>query len=71
MWWVGVSPSHHGGGAGQAILSNVERDVAALGARLIVIKTSDHEALARARNYYLKRSYEERGRIPDFYAEGD
>jgi ribosomal protein S18 acetylase RimI-like enzyme len=52
-------------------LSNIERDAAALGARVIVIETSDQEALARARNFYLKRGYEERGRIPDFYAEGD
>lgn len=71
MWWLGVSPSHHGGGVGQAILSNIERDTAAFGARVIVIETSDQEALARARNFYLKRGYEERGRIPDFYAEGD
>ena len=71
VWWLGVSPSHHGGGVGQAILSNIERDTAAFGARVIVIETSDQEALARARNFYLKRGYEERGRIPDFYAEGD
>ncbi|MCT0207577.1 N-acetyltransferase [Synechococcus sp. CS-1332] len=71
VWWIGVSPSYHGDGVGQAILSNIERDAAALGARVIVIETSDQAPLARARNFYLKRGYEERGRIPDFYAEGD
>lgn len=71
VWWIGVSPSHHGAGAGQAILSHVEQAATALGARVIVIETSDQAPLARARKFYLKLGYEERGRIPDFYAKGD
>lgn len=71
IWWIGVSPSHFGRGIGQAILSTIEQAAAAVGARVIVIETSDQAPLARARNFYLKLGYEERGRIPDFYAEGD
>ncbi|MFN0182061.1 MAG: GNAT family N-acetyltransferase [Gemmatimonadales bacterium] len=71
VWWIGVSPSHHGKGVGQAVLSHVEQTVAASGARVIVIETSDQAPLARARKFYAKLGYEERGRIPDFYAKGD
>jgi len=71
VWWIGVHPVHHGHGVGQATLSSIEEAAAALGARVIVIETSDQAPMARARSFYLKRGYTERGRIPDFYAEGD
>ena len=71
VWWIGVSPDHQGGGAGQAMLSYIAQKATASGARVIVIETSDQAPLARARSFYIKLGYEERGRIPDFYAEGD
>ena len=54
VWWTGVSPSHHGKRAGQAIHSHVEQTTAALGARVIVVETSDQAPLVRARKFYLK-----------------
>lgn len=71
VWWIGVSPNRHGEGAGQAILTHVEQAVVALSARVIVVETSDQVPLARARSFYLKQGYEERGRIPDLYAKGN
>ncbi|MBX9787833.1 MAG: GNAT family N-acetyltransferase [Pirellulales bacterium] len=71
VWWIGVRPDHHGGGAGQALLSHIEQAATASGVRVIVIETSDQALLARARSFYVKLGYEERGRIPDFYADGD
>lgn len=71
VWWIGVCPNHHGAGAAQALLSHVERAAAASGARVIIIETSDQTALARARSFYTKLGYAERGRIPDFYATGE
>lgn len=71
VWWIGVNPEHHGRGAGQAILAHIEREASASGARVIVIETSDQPPLARARTFYRKFGYAERGRIPDFYADGD
>ena len=47
------------------------REARASGARVIVIETSDQPHLARARTFYRKFGYVERGRIPDFYADGD
>ena len=71
IWWVGVSPAHHGRGVGGALLSHIEQAAMDAGVRVIVIETSDQAPLARARMFYATRGYEERGRIPDFYAVGD
>jgi ribosomal protein S18 acetylase RimI-like enzyme len=71
VWWIGVHPSHHGKGVGRAILYHVEHAAKAAGARVIVIETSDQATLARAREFYEKLGYEERGRIPDFYAKDE
>ena len=71
VWWIGVHPNHHGDGAGQRLLAHIEQSAIASGARVIVIETSDQAPLDRARRFYTKLGYAERGRIPDFYAEGD
>lgn len=71
VWWIGVRPNHHGSGAGQRLLAHIEQTAIAAGARVIVIETSDQAPLARARSFYTKLGYAERGRIPDFYADGD
>jgi GNAT superfamily N-acetyltransferase len=71
VWWIGVGPKHQGTGAGRALLSFIEQTVTDAEGRVIVIETSDQELLARARRFYIKAGYFERGRIPDFYAVGD
>lgn len=71
VWWIGVTPSHHGMGVGQALLAHVKQAAMASGVRIIVIETSDQAPLARARKFYLKLGYKECGRIPDFYDKGD
>jgi ribosomal protein S18 acetylase RimI-like enzyme len=71
IWWIGVDPSAHGTGAGTALLTHVENAARSAGHRVIVIETSDQPPLARARAFYLKAGYTERGRIPDFYGTGD
>ncbi len=71
LWWIGVSPPHHGRGAGQALLDAVESAVASASGRLLVIETSALPSLARARAFYRKRGYAECGRVPDFYGVGD
>jgi ribosomal protein S18 acetylase RimI-like enzyme len=71
VWWIGISPDYHGTGAAQTLLSHVEQTALGSGARVVVIETSDQDAMARARRFYAKVGYTERGRIPDFYAEGE
>ena len=71
LWWIGVSPSEHGTGAGKLLLQHAEGVVAACHGRLLIIETSDTEPLARARRFYQSQGYLECGCIPDFYSEGD
>lgn len=71
VWWIGADPAAHGRGVGDALLTHVEDEASNAGARVVVIETSDQPALARARAFYGRNGYTERGRIPDFYARND
>ncbi|WP_071778301.1 GNAT family N-acetyltransferase [Cyanobium sp. PCC 7001] len=71
VWWIGADPPQHGRGVGSALLSHVETEASKAGARVVVIETSDQPPLTRAREFYVKRGYRERGRVPDFYAVGE
>jgi ribosomal protein S18 acetylase RimI-like enzyme len=71
LWWIGVDPVAHGTGAGRLLLQHVEAVVARNEGRVLVIETSDLPPMARARAFYARAGYGERGRIPDFYAEGE
>ncbi|MBD2107024.1 GNAT family N-acetyltransferase [Nodosilinea sp. FACHB-13] len=71
VWWIGVAPEHHGSGAGHVLLLHIEKEARDQGVRVVVIETSDQAPMARARKFYDKQGYAERGRIPDFYGQGD
>lgn len=71
LWWIGVAPSHHGQGVGEALLRAVEGQVREADGRLLVVETSALAALARARRFYERCGYARCGEVPDFYAEGD
>jgi GNAT superfamily N-acetyltransferase len=71
LWWIGVEPEEHGTEAGRAILAHVEECVIGSGGRLLVIETSDSEALARARRFYTRAGYKNCGRVPHFYAANE
>lgn len=71
LWWIGVTPNSHGTGAGLQLLQHVEKVIASQECRILIVETSDSDALARARRFYGRHGYMECGRIPDFYAEGE
>jgi ribosomal protein S18 acetylase RimI-like enzyme len=71
LWWIGVDPKEHGTQAGRTLLAHAEELVLGAGGRLLVIETSDSEALSRARNFYTRAGYKDCGRIPDFYAKNE
>ncbi len=71
LWWIGVDPAAHGTGVGRVLLEHVEGVVSGSEGRVLVIETSDLPSMARARAFYARAGYRERGRIPDFYADGE
>ena len=71
LYWIAVDPALSGRGIGAALLTAVERSVAADGGRLLVAETAGKAAYAGTRAFYLARGYREEARIADFYREGD
>ena len=71
VWWIGVRSDCYGTGISQVLLTEVETCIRTSGGRVIVIETSDGDMTSRARRFYTKSNYGERGCIPDFYGPGD
>jgi GNAT superfamily N-acetyltransferase len=71
LWWIVVGKSRQGRGEGRWLLEQVERHVAQLGGRLLLIETSSTPHYAPTRRFYLKNGYLLAATIPDFYADGD
>ena len=71
LYWLAVDPSTQGRGYGRALTREVERALAARGARLLVAETSGRADYAATRAFYLATGYEEVARVHDFYAPAD
>ena len=71
LYWIAVHPNAQRGGAGAALMSEVERRLEARRARLVLIETSSRADYAPTRRFYHKLGYEEAARLRDFYAAGD
>ncbi|MBX6364027.1 MAG: GNAT family N-acetyltransferase [Gemmatimonadetes bacterium] len=71
LYWIAVAPEQHGRGTGTLLLSEVERRLALVDARLVILETSSQPAYEPTRRFYQARGYVEVARVPDFYAPGD
>jgi len=71
LYWIAVHPDAQRTGAGAALMNEIERQLEARRARLLVIETSSRDDYAPTRRFYNKRGYEEAARLRDFYAPGD
>jgi GNAT superfamily N-acetyltransferase len=71
LYWIAVDPSAQGSGTGTRLLAEVERRVAALHARLLIVETSSRPEYAATRAFYQARRYDEAARVGSFYAPGD
>jgi GNAT superfamily N-acetyltransferase len=58
LYWIAVDPAAQGTGTGTLLLTEVERRVAALHARLLIVETSSRPESAATRAYYLARAYD-------------
>ena len=71
LYWIAVDRAAHGSGCGSVLLSEVERRLEALHARMLVIETSSRSDYAATRTFYLRRGYVEAARVREFYAPED
>jgi len=71
LYWIAVDPAAQGGGTGTRLIEEVERRVAALQARLLIIETSSRPEYEATRRFYVARAYDEAARVGSFYAPGD
>jgi ribosomal protein S18 acetylase RimI-like enzyme len=71
LYWIAVDPAVQGSGVGSALLQEVERRLAMVDARLLLIETSSQPRYEPTRGFYERHGYREVARVPDFYAQGD
>ena len=67
---IAVKPEQHRAGFGNGLLSAVEQDLRAYGARVLVIDTSSGDDQAAARRFYVAHGYSQTGVIPEFWEPG-
>ena len=71
LYWIAVDRTAQGTGCGTVLLSEVERSLEALHARMLVVETSSRSDYTATRGFYLKRGYVEAARVREFYAPDD
>jgi ribosomal protein S18 acetylase RimI-like enzyme len=69
MLWT--RKDREGQGHGAALVKKVEHDLAARGARLLIVETSGLPAFETARAFYSKCGFQQEARIKDFFAAAD
>jgi ribosomal protein S18 acetylase RimI-like enzyme len=71
LYWIAVDPRRHGRGDGSRLLAEVERQLEARNARLLVVETSSRDVYQPTRRFYESRGYSCVARVRDFYAPAD
>lgn len=68
---IAVHPDRQSRGIGAALLGAVEAEIAARGARILLVETSGLPEFARTHAFYPRGGFAEEARICDFYRAGD
>ncbi len=71
LYWIAADRTVKRRGVGRALMEQSEKDVAALGGRLLVVETSGKTEYAPTRAFYEGIGYDKAAVITDFYADGD
>lgn len=71
LYWIAVDPAVQGAGSGTALLSEVERRLKGLNARMVVVETSSRSDYVGTRGFYMHRGYVEAAIAREFYAPAD
>ena len=71
IYWIAVEKSKQGKGIGKSLMAAVEKEIAKLSGRLILIETSSTEEYEKTRLFYSSIGYTVVCSINDFYLPGD
>ena len=71
LYWIAVGRAAQRTGVGTLLLKEMERRLATMDARLVLIETSSQPLYAPTRAFYERRGYREVARVPGFYDDGD
>jgi ribosomal protein S18 acetylase RimI-like enzyme len=71
LYWIATLKAARGRGVARRLVDAMEHELRQKRARIVRIETSQLEAYGAARSFYVRLSYHEVGRIPDFYRSGD
>lgn len=71
LYWLAADALVRGRGIGTQLVKDMEDRLLAQGPAIVRVETSTMEAYGHAREFYVRRGYDEVGRIRDFYRLGD
>jgi ribosomal protein S18 acetylase RimI-like enzyme len=71
LYWIAVHRAAQGRGGGTRLLSEVERRLQELQARMLVVETSSRSEYDATRAFYRARGYVEAAHVREFYAPAD
>ena len=71
IYWIVVREKFHGKGIASCLMGFTDDDLRAKRARAIMVETSSIPEYKPARDFYVRKGFNEVCRIEDFYAEGN
>ena len=71
IYWIVVREKFHGKGIASCLMEFTDNDLRAKRARAIMVETSSISEYKPARDFYVRKGFNEICRIVDFYAEGN
>lgn len=71
IYWIVVREEFRGRGIASRLMEFTEGDLKAYNARAIMVETSSISEYKPARDFYVRKGFNEVCRIEDFYAEGN
>jgi ribosomal protein S18 acetylase RimI-like enzyme len=71
IYWIAVRKEMRGRGLGKVLLAATEKEISALGGRLVFLETSSRPQYEPTRQFYLSSGYEIAALVDDYYADGE
>lgn len=68
---IAVRAERQGGGVGRRLMAHIEHELREEDQRTLVVQTSGLDRFTATRGFYRRLGYIERGRVPDYWGDGD